>query len=153
MKDKRVAYKNEDGGVSVICPTPEFAADPASNLGLLLSRSVPLGIHFEVLDVSDVPTDRYFRNAWRMGAPLSKTIEVDMPAARAIHLDCLRAKRNKKLEELDVPFQRALEDKDTVMQDNIASKKNKLRDMPQDVDMSLLDTPDKIKAFMPDVLV
>jgi len=148
MINKRIAYRNLEGGVSVLIPTPEFCANPANMIGTLI-RTLPLGVHFEVHDVNDIPTDRYFRNAWR----LDKGINIDVECAQKIHLDCLRAKRNKKLEELDVPFQRALEDKDTVMQDNIASKKNKLRDMPQDVDMSLLDTPDKIKAFMPDVLV
>ena len=147
MINKRIAYRNLEGGVSVLIPTPEFCANPANMIGTLI-RTLPLGVHFEVHDVNDIPTDRYFRNAWR----LDKGINVDVECAKKIHLDCLRKVRNEKLVELDVPFQRALEDKDTVMQDNIAAKKNKLRDMPQDVDMSLLDTPEKIKAFVPDIL-
>jgi len=147
MINKRIAYRNLEGGVSVLIPTPEFCANPANMIGTLI-RTLPLGVHFEVHDVNDIPTDRYFRNAWR----LDKGINIDVECAQKIHLDCLRKVRNEKLVELDVPFQRAVEDKDEVMQDNIAAKKNKLRDMPQDVDMSLLDTPEKIKAFVPDIL-
>jgi len=146
MMNLRIVYRDGDG-ISVVMPTPEFCANPANTIGTLI-RTLPLGVHFEVHDVNDIPTDRYFRNAWR----LDKGINVDVECAKKIHLDCLRKVRNEKLVELDVPFQRALEDKDTVMQDNIAAKKNKLRDMPQDVDMSLLDTPEKIKAFVPDIL-
>ena len=146
--DTRIAYKDVDGNVSVVCPTPEFINN-GGTMAQFLERSLPDGVIFEELHKDDIPTDRYFRNAWR----LDKGINVDVECVQKIHLDCLRKVRNEKLAELDIPFQRALEDKDTVMQDNIAAKKNALRDMPQNVDMSLLDTPDKIKAFMPDVLV
>jgi len=148
MINTRIAYRDLEGGVSVLMPTPEFCANPANTIDMLI-KTLPLGVHFEIHQCEDIPTDRYFRNAWKLNAG----VYVDMECARGIHLDCLRKVRNEKLAELDVPFQRALEDKDTVMQDNIAAKKNALRDMPQDIDMSLLDTPDKIKAFMPDVLV
>jgi len=146
MINQRIAYRDGDG-ISIVSPTPEFCANPANTIGTLI-RTLPLGVHFEVHCVEDIPTDRYFRNAWR----LDKGVNIDVECAKKIHLDCLRKVRNKKLTELDVPFQRALEDKDTVMQDNIAEKKNALRDMPQNVDMSLLDSPGKIKAFLPDVL-
>ena len=148
MINQRIAYRDGDG-VSVVSPTPEFCANPANTIDMLVAKCVPEGVHFEIRDVNDIPTDRYFRNAWR----LDKGISIGLEQAREIHMINLRVQRDEMLTELDVPFQRALEDKDTVMQDNIAAKKNALRDMPQDVDMSLLDTPDKIKAFMPDVLV
>ena len=146
--DTRIAYRNLDGGVSVVCPTPEFCANPANTIDMLI-KTLPLGVHFEVHQAEDMPTDRYFRNAWRLDAGVS----IDLMQAREIHMDKLRVIRNEKLTELDVFFQRALEDKDIIMQDNIADKKNALRDMPRNADMSSLDTPDKIKAFMPDVLV
>ena len=148
MINKRIAYRNLEGGVSVLIPTPEFCSNPGNTIGRLI-RTLPLGVHFEVHCVEDIPTDRYFRNAWKLDSGIS----VDLECARGIHLDCLRKLRNKKLSELDIPFQRAVEDKDEVMQDNIAAKKNSLRDMPQNSDMSLLDTPEKIKEFMPDVLI
>ena len=146
--ETRIAYRNLEGGVSFICPSPEFCANPANTIDMLL-RTLPLGVHFEVHCVEDIPSDRYFRNAWKLDGGVS----VDLDQAREIHMINLRVQRDEMLSELDVPFQRALEDKDTVMQDNIAAKKNALRDMPRNADMSSLDTPEKIKAFVPDVLI
>jgi len=148
MINTRIAYRNLEGGVSVVVPSPEFCANPANTIDMLL-RTLPLGVHFEVHQAEDIPADRYFRNAWKLDTGVS----VDLEQAREIHMINLRVQRDEMLSELDVPFQRALEDKDTVMQDNIAEKKNALRDMPQNADMSLLDSPEKIKAFMPDVLI
>jgi hypothetical protein len=148
MINTRIAYKDVDGNVSVVCPTPEFIEN-GGTMAQFLERSVPDGVIFEELHKDDIPSDRYFRNAWKLDAGIS----VDRAKAEAIHMFNLRVQRDEMLSELDVPFQRALESKDVVEQDVIAAKKNALRDMPQNVDMSLLDTPDKIKAFMPDVLV
>ena len=144
--ETRIAYRNLEGGVSFICPSPEFCANPANTIDMLL-RTLPLGVHFEVHCVEDIPSDRYFRNAWKLDGGVS----VDLDQAREIHMDKLRVIRNEKLAELDVPFQRALEDKDIIMQDNIATKKNKLRDMPRNVDLSGL-TLEEIKAFIPKIL-
>jgi len=148
MINQRIAYRNLEGGVSVVSPTPEFCANPANTIDMLL-RTLPLGVHFEIHQAEDMPTDRYFRNAWKLDGGVS----VDLVQAREIHMINLRVQRDEMLSELDVPFQRALEDKDTVMQDNIAAKKNALRDMPRNADMSSLETPEKIKEFMPDVLI
>jgi len=148
MINTRIAYKNTDGSVSIVCPAPEFAADPSNDMAKLLARSVPEGAIFEELQVGDVPTDRYFRNAWRLDAG----IKTDMVHAQSIHLDELRKVRNKKLEELDITFQRALESKDTVNQDVIAAKKQALRDMPQTVVMGGL-TEAELKNYMPEVLL
>jgi len=144
--ETRIAYRNLEGGVSFICPSPEFCANPANTIDMLL-RTLPLGVHFEVHCVEDIPSDRYFRNAWKLDGGVS----VDLDQAREIHMINLRVIRNEKLAELDVPFQRALEDKDIIMQDNIATKKNKLRDMPRNVDLSGL-TLEEIKAFIPKIL-
>ena len=146
MINQRIVYRDGDG-VSVVMPTPEFCANPANTIDMLLKKCVPEGVHFEVHQAEDMPTDRYFRNAWKLDGGVS----VDLEQAQKIHMINLRVIRNEKLAELDVPFQRALEDKDIIMQDNIATKKNKLRDMPRNVDLSGL-TLEEIKAFIPKIL-
>ena len=61
-----------------------------------------LGTGCELWDVADVPTDRWFRDAWRRshnGGP----IEIDMRAARRLQLDKIKravARRNRKRLEL-----------------------------------------------------
>tara|TARA_R100000781_G_scaffold12543_1_gene11052 strand:+ start:1591 stop:1791 length:201 start_codon:yes stop_codon:yes gene_type:complete len=58
--DKRIVYTRSDGGLSIIAPT--------DNCGLTVeqiqAKDVPSGITSYIVDKSDVPTDRSFRNAW-----------------------------------------------------------------------------------------
>ena len=60
LSDKRIIYIQDNGVVAVICP--------ADNCGLTIeeiqSRSVPVGKTSYIVDKSEVPTDRSFRNAW-----------------------------------------------------------------------------------------
>lgn len=58
--DKRIIYTQDDGTVSVIVPS--------DNCGLTIeqiqAKDVPSGKTSYIIDKSEVPTDRSFRNAW-----------------------------------------------------------------------------------------
>lgn len=58
--NQRIIYPNDEGGVAVIIPAP--------NCGLTIeqiaAKDVPQGKPFKIVDVTDIPTDRTFRNAW-----------------------------------------------------------------------------------------
>jgi hypothetical protein len=58
--DKRIIYATDDGGVAVIVPAP--------NSGLTIeevaAKDVPAGKPFKIVDVTDIPSDRTFRDAW-----------------------------------------------------------------------------------------
>jgi hypothetical protein len=60
MKNKRVIYPNDAGGVSILIP--------ASNCGLtleeIIAKGVPAGKPYKIVDVSEVPSNRTFREAW-----------------------------------------------------------------------------------------
>lgn len=53
--NQRIIYPNDNGGVCIIIPTEsiEFAM-----------KDIPKGKPYKIVDVSDVPTDRTFRDAW-----------------------------------------------------------------------------------------
>jgi len=53
--EKRIIYETDEGGVAIIVP--------AISVELAL-KDVPEGVSYEIVDVSDIPTDRTFRNAW-----------------------------------------------------------------------------------------
>lgn len=57
---QRIIYKNDDGGISIIVPSP--------NCGLTIeeiaAKDVPNGKEYKIVDVSEIPEDRTFRNAW-----------------------------------------------------------------------------------------
>jgi hypothetical protein len=59
---QRIVYKTEDGGVAIIVPTPEYLE--THTIEELAEKDVPAGAEFQIVDVSDIPEDRTFRNAW-----------------------------------------------------------------------------------------
>jgi len=60
--NQRIIYPNDDGGVSILIPTPEYLEE--HTIEELAAKDVPEGKPFKIVDVSDIPTDRTFRDAW-----------------------------------------------------------------------------------------
>lgn len=58
--NQRIIYPNDDGGVSVIIPAPECGL----TIEEIAAKDVPAGKPYKIIDVSDIPSDRTFRNAW-----------------------------------------------------------------------------------------
>ena len=58
----RIIYKNDEGGVSVIIPTPEALA--LYGLDAIAQKDVPTGKPYKIVDASEIPADRSQRNAW-----------------------------------------------------------------------------------------
>ena len=72
--NQRIIYPNDDGGVSVIVP----AAECGLTIEQIAAKDVPPIVvrgpensivsstsrPFKIVDVSDIPSDRTFRNAW-----------------------------------------------------------------------------------------
>lgn len=56
--DKRIIYEH-NGGIAVIIP-----ADCGLTIEEIAAKDVPEGKEYRIVDVSDLPTDRTFRNAW-----------------------------------------------------------------------------------------
>jgi hypothetical protein len=63
---QRIIYKTEDGGVAVIVPTPEYLL--THTIEELAAKDVPAGAEFKIVDESDIPSDRTFRDAWEYTA-------------------------------------------------------------------------------------
>ena len=80
-------------------------------------------------------------------------IIVNMAKARVIHMNRIRAIRDKQLADLDVPFMRAVEAGDASEQARVANEKQVLRDIPATFDITTgVDTPEKLKAKWPSEL-
>jgi len=58
----KIIYKNENGGVSIITPTPE--ALKHMTIDEIALKDVPTGLSFAIVEDSEIPTDRTFRDAW-----------------------------------------------------------------------------------------
>jgi len=59
---KRIIYPTVDGGVAIVIPTPEYLE--THTIEELAYKDVPKDTPFKIVDVSDIPTDRTFRDAW-----------------------------------------------------------------------------------------
>jgi hypothetical protein len=59
---KRIIYANETGGVSILTPAPDCLA--TRTIEEIAAKDVPAGVPYKIVDATDIPTDRTFRNAW-----------------------------------------------------------------------------------------
>ena len=60
--NQRIIYPTDDGGIAIIIPSPEYLAE--HTIEELAAKDVPEGKPFKIVDVSEIPEDRTFRNAW-----------------------------------------------------------------------------------------
>ena len=60
--NQRIIYPTDDGGVAIIVPAPECGL----TIEEIATKDVPEGKPYKIVDVSDIPTDRTFRDAWEM---------------------------------------------------------------------------------------
>ena len=77
----RIIYPNPDGSVAVIIPTESVE---------LALKDVPEGVPYEIVDATEIPSDRFFRAAWVMG---DCCIDHDLDKCKAIGHTMRRAAR------------------------------------------------------------
>ena len=58
--DKRIVYVEDDGTLAVIVPADESGL----TIEEIQTKDVPEGKTSYIVDVSEIPSDRTFRNAW-----------------------------------------------------------------------------------------
>ena len=97
-------------------------------------------------DHTELPSDRYFRDAWEDNGTV---VAVNMPKARLMHMDRIRQARNLELTRLDAPWMAALDQGNQILADQIAVKKQALRDIPQTFDLARYRTPTTLHAAWP----
>jgi hypothetical protein len=61
---KTIIYKTENNGVAVLYPAPSWNG----TLEELAAKDVPTNTPWKIIDVSEIPSDRTFRNAWEWEA-------------------------------------------------------------------------------------
>jgi hypothetical protein len=57
-----IIHQNDEGGVSVVYPTPEALV--SHTIEEIAAKDVPAGKPYEIVDVSEIPEDRTWRGAW-----------------------------------------------------------------------------------------
>jgi hypothetical protein len=126
-----IIFTNDNGGVSTCIPTGEISIDA------VMTKDVPAGRGARIVNLTDLPRDNDFYDAWEMDAT---SVTVNLAKAKEITKARLRAEREPLLAAQDVLFQRALESgADTTA---IVAEKNRLRNIT-----SLADTATTLDAL------
>ena len=158
IEQVKVAVKTDDGGVVimsiVINDGRNVVAKPTKKyINEQVAKSSQHGwggkpVSWRKIEDSELP-DRYFRSAWEDTGNLG----VNMDKARAIQMDHIRNLRDAALFSLDVEYMRADERGDIRRKQEIASRKQMLRDIPETFDMGVATTPEELKNLWPKELL
>jgi hypothetical protein len=112
-----------------------------------------IGDNYHIVDEADLPggavtednDEAEFFDAWEWDG----AAKVNMPKARLIHMDRIRAARNAELAAKDITFMRAVESGDTSAQATIVTEKQVLRDLPATFSLSGKNTSSTLHAAWP----
>ncbi len=117
--NSRIIYTTDEGTVAILIPTDECGL----SIEEIAAKDVPEGKEYKIVDVSELSSDRTFRNAW----VLDNEITVDIPKAKVITKNKLREERKPLLEAQDILFMQAQESGTDIS--SIVTEKQRRRDI------------------------
>ena len=135
MTNQRIIFQNESGGVSVIVPTGSVE---------LALKDVPEGVPYEIVSADDIPSDRFFRNAWIADGA---AVAVDLGKAKDIGHDIRRQQRTEAFAPYDEIIAKQIPGADAA---EAEAARVAIRDKYADVQLAI-DTaadPDAIKLAL-----
>jgi len=132
---KRIIYQSESGGVSIIIPTESVE---------LALKDVPEGVPYEIVDEADIPSDRYFRNAWVLG---DCCVEHDIDKCKEIGHDLRRQQRAEEFKPYDDLIAKQIPGVDAIAAEEARQQIRDKYALIQDV-IKGASTPDEIKAAL-----
>jgi hypothetical protein len=115
-----VTFPNPDGSLAILIPV-----DTTVPLEEIIARSLPPGTPHCVCDSID--RDPAFHDAYDFDSTTGSTFIPDR--GKEVQLNLWREFRKPLLEKLDIAFTKALESNDTTAMQEIAAKKQALRDV------------------------
>lgn len=137
MSDFRIIYQNDDGGVSIIIPSPGCSVTEAQ-------KAVPPGVSFTIKDKSEIPADRTFRNAWEKSG---SDVVHNMTKVKAIAHDKRRARRDELFKPHDEIIAKQIPGKDAAVAES-ARVQIRNADAAMQVAIDAAVNPDEVKAAL-----
>jgi len=131
----RIIYQTESGGVAVIIPTESVE---------LALKDVPEGVAYEIVSEADIPSDRYFRDAWVMG---DCCVDHNIDKCKQIGHDKRRAARAEEFKPHDEVIMKQIPGADA---DAAEAARAAIRTKYEQVQTAIdaATTPDEIKAAL-----
>ena len=100
----------------------------------------------KIVDQDSLPKTREFRDAWTVDGT------VDIEKAKEVWKNKIRPARNKRLQDLDIEWMKAMEKGQTTIASAISADKQVLRDITKREELTKAKTVEEIKAFWPKIL-
>jgi hypothetical protein len=98
--NKRIIYTglNREGAecCCILIPTGELPIEAVAR------KDVPQGVAYKITDVSEIPDDRTFRNAWEAGSNNEPSVKINLNKAKEIAHEKRRAARAEDFAPLDI---------------------------------------------------
>ena len=131
----RIIYQTESGGVAVIIPTESVE---------LALKDVPEGVAYEIVSEADIPSDRYFRDAWVMG---DCCVDHNIDKCKQIGHDKRRAARAEEFKPHDEVIMKQIPGADA---DSAEAARAAIRTKYEQVQTAIdaATTPDEIKTAL-----
>ena len=135
MTTSRIIYQNESGGVAVIIPTESVE---------LALKDVPEGVPYEIVSADDIPSDRYFRNAWIADGA---AVVVDLGKAKDIGHDIRRTMRSEEFQPFDEIIAKQIPGADAIAAEAARAEIRDKYALIQDA-INVASDPDSIKLAL-----
>jgi hypothetical protein len=133
--NQRIIYPTPEGGVAVIIP--------AETVELAL-KDVPEGVPYEIVTTDEIPSDRFFRGAWKIG---DCGIEHDLERCKEIGHERRRAARAAEFAPHDEVIAKQIPGKDAA---EAEAARQAIRERYADVQAAIdaAATPEEIKTAL-----
>lgn len=110
-------------------------------------QDIPEGIDAIVADADAIPSDRYFRDAWKV---TDESIEIDIEGAKEVQRNVWRRMRGPLLTKLDLEVMKSVERGDAKRRRELSEQKQALRDVTE---TELPDDLEAIRNTIPEILL
>ena len=136
---KIIAHKNDGNGL-ITNPVIVIAESSLIPIEEIFSGISP-DLEPVIMDDSKLPNNKYIKS-WNLN---NGSVEIDMTIARNTFRNKVRNARMRNLSDLDVQFQRALETGANT--EEIVTKKQTLRDLPEDPRINAAQTTEELDSL------
>lgn len=146
----RLVYEDKNGYCRVIVPTGDFKLSGETEeaaIGRVYALSIPDVVEFIACAPEFIPSDLFFRDAWRKGT-VSEPIRIDLEAATIIHRDRLKQAAERKINQLAIHLEMAIENQNTPQQVAITKTRKILRNI-HEMNLTHCKTAQDLKNAVP----
>ncbi len=145
-----LVYEDDKGTLKIITPNEKFQQineTEASAVYRCAELAIPGEVEFIKCSSDKIPKDKSFRQAWRKG-DINEPIKIDLEVALWVQRNYLVDACEKKIAQLNLELEKALEDDHLPAQVAIRATKKILRNL-HEMNLSHCKTVDDIQKSVP----